>query len=88
MFYNVSQLTDILNVGVSDAEYYSVHALKSELKKTPPSKETEQSILYKTLNERINQLEIAISRNRIHITMQSSEITITDFVFIVILNII
>ena len=45
----------------------SVHALKSEFKDktpTPPSKETEQSILYKTLNERINQLEIAISRNQ------------------------
>jgi hypothetical protein len=50
----------------ADAEYYSVHALKGELKKTPtpPSKETEQSILYKTLNERINQLEIAFSRNQ------------------------
>jgi protein-tyrosine phosphatase len=45
----------------------SVHVLKSEFKDktpTPPSKETEQSILYKTLNERINQLEIAISRNQ------------------------
>ena len=51
----------------ADEEYYSVHALKSEFKDktpTPPSKETEQSILYKTLNERINQLEIAISRNQ------------------------
>jgi hypothetical protein len=38
----------------------SVHALKSELKdKNPtPPKETEQSILYKILNERINQLKI------------------------------
>jgi hypothetical protein len=41
----------------ADAEYYSVHALKSEFKNktpTPPSKEAEQSILDKTLNERIN----------------------------------
>jgi hypothetical protein len=48
----------------ADAEYYSV--LKDEFKNktpTPPSKETEQSIFfYKTLNERINQLEIAISQ--------------------------
>jgi protein-tyrosine phosphatase len=51
----------------ADAEYYSVHALKSEFKKktpTPPSKEAEQSIFDKTLNERINQLEIAITRNQ------------------------
>ena len=39
----------------ADAEYYSVHALKSEFKDktpTPLSKDTEQSILYKTLNEK------------------------------------
>ena len=49
----------------ADAEYYSVHALKNELKnKTPPSEEAEHSILDKTLNERINQLEITISRNQ------------------------
>jgi len=51
----------------ADDEYYSVPALKSEFKDktpTPPSKETEQSIIYKKLNERINQLKIAISRNQ------------------------
>jgi len=66
----------------ADDEYYSVHALKIEFKDktpTPPSKETEQSILYKTLNEKLVE-------TRIHITMQSSEITIKDFVFIVILQ--
>ena len=39
----------------ADDEYYSVHALKSEFKDktpTPLSKDTEQSILYKTLNEK------------------------------------
>ena len=54
-------------VSRSDDEYYSVHALKTEFKNTiptPPSKETEQSIIYKKLSERINQLEIAISRNQ------------------------
>ena len=58
----------------ADAEYYSVHALKSEFKNktpTPPSKEAEQSILDKTLNKRINQLEIANSRN--HNTYSNAE---------------
>jgi protein-tyrosine phosphatase len=58
----------------ADAEYYSVHALKSESKNktaTPPSKEAEQSILDKTLNKRINQLEIANSRN--HNTYSNAE---------------
>jgi hypothetical protein len=56
---NKKRITFVRQLAEADAEYYSVHALKSESKNktaTPPSKEAEQSILDKTLNKRINPL--------------------------------